>query len=91
MTRSADVDDASLDEWNLRGMTSPSPPPANSDVAIIEWTARLESIHGAIIKRLYSNVRLTGVAFMESVKELDSALNACKFSSIARPAHRAEN
>lgn len=79
LSLSLDIDDDALDEWNLRGIRSPPPPTANSSVGIIEWSARLERIHGEIIKRLYSNVKTkSATELMEIVQDLDSALNACE-------------
>lgn len=60
-------------------MKSPAPLLANSSVAVIEWTARLEKIIGNILARLYGKLKPnTCVEAMSVVKELDSSLNACQ-------------
>lgn len=77
-----DIDDAALDEWNLRGAMSPPPPLSKSPISSIESIARLEKIHGQILKRLYGMVQpQTSAEAQLIVSELDSALNACEGGS----------
>lgn len=76
---SLDIDDAALDDWNLRGSKSARPPLAQSTVSVIGASARAEKIHGQILKRLYGmRAPQTSAEACAIVSELDSALNDCE-------------
>ncbi|ORY48410.1 fungal-specific transcription factor domain-domain-containing protein [Leucosporidium creatinivorum] len=71
-----DIDDAALDDWNLRGSKSAPPPLAQSTVSVIATLARAEKIHGQILKRIYGmRAPQTSTEACTIVSELDSSLN----------------